>query len=170
MRFIFSPKCSLFLVINLKFAVAGLEGVNLLGAHWLVLVKLAEALDDAHHLVHAGLLSTLGGCVAHQVLQTEGKSLDEGNIFILNALPAIAATCQQVLRLLVEGGADTEPGSPGQVHHGATRPALKWGQSSGCSASSQQIKEITEDQKYYKILNKISVKCGQQLNHYPSRQ
>ena len=80
-----SPERSALLVLNLEVTVAGLEGGDLLGAHGLVLVKLAEALDDAHHLVHAGLGPTLGGGVAHQVLQTEWQSLDEGHIFVLQA-------------------------------------------------------------------------------------
>ena len=69
----------------MKVRVAGLEGIDLLGAHGLVLVKLPHALDDAHHLVHAGLGPTLGRSVAHQVLQTEWQSLDEGHIFVLRA-------------------------------------------------------------------------------------
>ena len=85
MILVLSPERSTFLVLNLEVCVAGLEGVDLLGAHGLVLVKLPHALDDAHHLVHAGLGPALRGGVAHQVLQTEWQSLDEGHIFVLQA-------------------------------------------------------------------------------------
>ena len=80
---VLSPERSTFLVLNLEVCVAGLEGVDLLGAHGLVLVELPHALDHAHHLVHAGLGPALGGGVAHEVLQTEGQSLNKGNIFVL---------------------------------------------------------------------------------------
>ena len=78
-----SPESSTFLVLNLKVGVAALEGVDLLGAHGLVLVELAHALDHAHHLVHAGLGPALRGGVAHQVLQTERQSLNKGHLFVL---------------------------------------------------------------------------------------
>ena len=81
--FSLSPESSTFLVLDLKVGVAVLEGVDLLGAHGLVLVKLPHALNHAHHLVHAGLGPALGGGVAHEVLQTEGQSLNKGNIFVL---------------------------------------------------------------------------------------
>ena len=80
---VLSPERSTFLVLNLEVCVAGLEGVDLLGAHGLVLVELPHALDHAHHLVHASLGAALGGGVAHEVLQTEGQSLNKGNIFVL---------------------------------------------------------------------------------------
>ena len=83
---VLSPEGSTFLVLNLEVCVAGLEGVDLLGAHGLVLVELPHALDHAHHLVHAGLGPALGGCVAHQVLQTQRQSLDKSHIFILRAI------------------------------------------------------------------------------------
>jgi len=108
----------------LKVGIAGLEGRDLLGAHGLVLIKLSEALDDTHHLIHAGLGTSLGGGVAHQVLQTEGKSLNEGHIFVLNALPAVSPPSEEVLRVLVDGGAESDAGRPSEQNHdGVTRSA-----------------------------------------------
>ena len=96
----------------MKVGEAGLEGGDLFTAHGLVLVKLAHALNDAHHLVHAGLRPALGGGVAHEVLQAERKSLDEGHVMVLDSLSAISWSSEQVLRLLVGVGTESQTRGP----------------------------------------------------------
>ena len=118
----------------MKVCVAALEGVDLFGAHCLVLVELAHALDHAHHLIHAGLGPALRGGVAHEVLQTERQFLNKGNVFVLrvryyfsydlqclglylNALPAISAPCKKILGGFVDSWTKSETGWSAEVNH-----------------------------------------------------
>ena len=90
------PERFLLFIINFKFLVTILEGGDLAGAHGLVLVKLAEAADDLHHLVHAGLLAALHRRVAHNVLQTQRKFLNKRNIFILENIKQINISMETI--------------------------------------------------------------------------
>jgi len=78
----------LFLRLSrLEALVALVEGRNLCATHCLVLVKLPQARDHRHQLVHASLL-TFGRCpIADQMVEAQRKSLNERNIFFLNVFP-----------------------------------------------------------------------------------
>ena len=106
----FSPERFAFLILSLKVGEAGLESVDLFDAHGLVLVELAHTLNDAHHLVHAGLRPALCRGVAHEVLQAERKPLNEGHLIIEDSLPATTRPSQQVLSFLVDIRTESETG------------------------------------------------------------
>ena len=101
-----------------ELAEAAVEPLDLLLAHGLVLVELAEAGNHLHHLAHAGLvLVLLGRPEAHVPLEGEGGALDEGHLGVGDVAAAVPPDADDVVGSPAEDGREPGGGRQRLVHH-----------------------------------------------------